>query len=189
MLQRAFLTWLRNYHFRKARCNTPVIQALGVGETPMDLTQLANIGEFIGGLAVLITLVYLAIQLKQGTTALASNRHHEMLDLVLKNNFSPVSESREYAEFIATAPENPESLDEIVWLRFVYYAYGTYAMWEDAYVSHKRGLIDDEIWAAWDGGARSLSVNEGCRKFWAQEREAHSPLFREYIDKHVFPIE
>ncbi len=28
----------------------------------MDLTQLANLGEFIGGLAVLATLVYLAIQ-------------------------------------------------------------------------------------------------------------------------------
>ncbi len=26
----------------------------------MDLTQLANLGEFIGGVAVLLTLVYLA---------------------------------------------------------------------------------------------------------------------------------
>ncbi len=30
----------------------------------MDLTQLANLGEFIGGLAVLVTLVYLAVQLR-----------------------------------------------------------------------------------------------------------------------------
>ncbi len=28
----------------------------------MDLTQLANLGEFIGGVAVLVTLVYLAIR-------------------------------------------------------------------------------------------------------------------------------
>ena len=28
----------------------------------MDLTQLANLGEFIGGVAVLMTLVYLAVQ-------------------------------------------------------------------------------------------------------------------------------
>ena len=31
----------------------------------MDLTQLANLGEFIGGLAVLATLVYLAVQMRQ----------------------------------------------------------------------------------------------------------------------------
>ena len=30
----------------------------------MDLTQLANLGEFIGGVAVLVTLVYLAIQVR-----------------------------------------------------------------------------------------------------------------------------
>ena len=31
----------------------------------MDLAQLANLGEFIGGIAVLATLVYLALQVKQ----------------------------------------------------------------------------------------------------------------------------
>ncbi len=30
----------------------------------MDLTQLANLGEFIGGVAVLVTLIYLAVQLR-----------------------------------------------------------------------------------------------------------------------------
>ena len=31
----------------------------------MDLTQLANLGEFIGGVAVLVTLIYLAVQFGQ----------------------------------------------------------------------------------------------------------------------------
>ncbi len=35
----------------------------------MDLTQLANLGEFIGGVAVLVTLIYLAIQVRQGAAA------------------------------------------------------------------------------------------------------------------------
>ena len=30
----------------------------------MDLTQLANLGEFIGGAAVLVTLIYLATQVR-----------------------------------------------------------------------------------------------------------------------------
>lgn len=32
----------------------------------MDLTQLANLGEFIGGVAVLVTLIYLAVQIRAG---------------------------------------------------------------------------------------------------------------------------
>ncbi len=35
----------------------------------MDLTQLANLGEFIGGVAVLVTLVYLAVQTRQARAA------------------------------------------------------------------------------------------------------------------------
>ena len=35
----------------------------------MDLTQLANLGEFIGGVAVLVTLVYVAVQVRQGAVA------------------------------------------------------------------------------------------------------------------------
>ncbi len=31
----------------------------------MDLAQLANLGEFIGGVAVLVTLIYLALQIRQ----------------------------------------------------------------------------------------------------------------------------
>ena len=38
----------------------------------MDLTQLANLGEFIGGIAVLLTLVYLAAQVHQGNQAARS---------------------------------------------------------------------------------------------------------------------
>ena len=39
----------------------------------MNLTQLANLGEFIGGIAVLVTLVYLALQVRQNTSALRAS--------------------------------------------------------------------------------------------------------------------
>lgn len=109
-----------------------------------------------------------------------------MLDLVLKNNFSPISENREFAEFIAQRHESPDTVDEMDWMRFVHFAYGTFGIWEHAYISHQRGLIDDEIWTAWDLAAKSIFVNNGYRKFWSQERTAHSPNFRAYIDQNVF---
>lgn len=33
----------------------------------MDLAQLADLGEFTGGAGVLVTLVYLALQVRRGT--------------------------------------------------------------------------------------------------------------------------
>ena len=124
----------------------------------MDFTQLANLGDFVGGVAVLVTLVYLAIQVKQGTSALSSSRHHDMLEFIFSNNYSPVSKDREYAEFILRAEQSPDELDETDWYRFVLYAYGIYAAWEDAYISHRRSLIDVEVWKAWEGASLPTST-------------------------------
>ncbi len=35
----------------------------------MNLDQLANLGEFVGGVAVLLTLIYVAVQVRQGAIA------------------------------------------------------------------------------------------------------------------------
>ena len=152
----------------------------------MDLTQLANLGEFIGGVAVLVTLVYLAVQVRQGTAALASNRHHEMLDAVNRNSTAPISMDREFAQFVLRGQEAPDELDETDWYRFVNFAYGVYGMWEHAFVSHRRGLIDTEFWLAWDGAGRSLWAGPGFRKFWEQERSGHTPIFQAYMDAEIF---
>ncbi len=44
----------------------------------MDLTQLANLGEFIGGVAVLVTLIYLAIQLRRARPGLPQLRQQRL---------------------------------------------------------------------------------------------------------------
>jgi len=77
----------------------------------MDLTQLANLGEFIGGVAVLATLVYLAIQVRQNTRSLQATRHQESLRMA-QGLFAPFVENREFADFIRMARDTPESLDE-----------------------------------------------------------------------------
>ena len=38
----------------------------------MNLEQLANLGEFVGGIAVIASIVYLAIQIKQNTRSVKS---------------------------------------------------------------------------------------------------------------------
>ena len=50
----------------------------------MDLTQLANLGEFIGGVAVLVTLIYLALQVRQSTSAQRTAAELAVADLTYK---------------------------------------------------------------------------------------------------------
>lgn len=43
----------------------------------MTLEELANLGEFVGGVAVIISLLYLAVQIRQNTKAVRSASYHQ----------------------------------------------------------------------------------------------------------------
>ena len=48
----------------------------------MDLQSLGNLGEFISGLAVVISLVYVALQVRQNTQSLRTENYARALDRV-----------------------------------------------------------------------------------------------------------
>lgn len=48
----------------------------------MDLQTLANLGEFLGGVAVIVSLVYVALQVRQNTQSLRTENYGRALDRV-----------------------------------------------------------------------------------------------------------
>jgi len=58
----------------------------------MDLTQLANLGEFIGGIAVLVTLIYLALQIRQGNAVQTRETYRAFVTEMNRVLFSPMTD-------------------------------------------------------------------------------------------------
>ena len=58
----------------------------------MDLTQLANLGEFIGGAAVLVTLMYLALQVRQGNQAQTRDTYRAFVTEMNRVLFTPMTD-------------------------------------------------------------------------------------------------
>ena len=63
----------------------------------MDIQTLGNLGEFIGSLAVLVTLLYLAIQTKQTVTIARQSslsdileRRQDLMNLIMERDFIEV---------------------------------------------------------------------------------------------------
>ena len=78
----------------------------------MDLTQLANLGEFIGGAAVLVTLIYLAVQVRHARREQEAQR----LAMALQTMFA-ASEPLFYpgnASVVADAIADSGSLESLV---------------------------------------------------------------------------
>ena len=70
---------------------------------------LGNYGEFVGSIAVLATLIYLAFQIRQNTAQLASASLQAMADR-MENKLLFVAGNRLFAEQAVRLLEEPESL-------------------------------------------------------------------------------
>ena len=46
----------------------------------MSLEDLGNLGEFVGAIGVVVSLVYLAYQIRQNTAAVRASTHQAMID-------------------------------------------------------------------------------------------------------------
>ena len=148
----------------------------------MNLTQLANLGEFIGGVAVLVTLIYLALQLRQGLQWNKRVAFGETLTILLGFT-DQVAESKELAQLYNQGRAHLESLDEDDALRFHCLQLRRYAAFERVIDFHRVGAIKAELLEAVRRIVREDLAHPGCRRWWEIEgRTIFADDFSEWID-------
>ncbi len=110
----------------------------------MTLQDLGNLGEFIGAIAVVITLVYLAAQIRQNTRALHSSSYSQAAEQLWLVNLAIAQDgdlARIIAEFNAGKPlplEDSVRLESALNPLF-------FGM-ENLYRQYERGLLDSDTW-------------------------------------------
>ncbi len=75
----------------------------------MDIMELGAIGEMVGGVAVLATLIYLAVQVRQGNKTERAQAHRSWTREMNHAFFSPLQEP-EFANMVRRAGEDFASL-------------------------------------------------------------------------------
>ena len=102
------------------------------------------IGEVLGALGVMATLVYLSIQTKQTGRMVRAQTTHQMSESIREVMLAFTD--REFSEAIMGIDDNPQPHEELMTVGWVFAA--TRAV-ETQYYLHKEGIFDAEIWAAW----------------------------------------
>ena len=147
----------------------------------MDLTQLANLGEFIGGVAVLVTLVYLALQVRLNTQ---SNRYLFTQNLVTNEAHANlmVATHGDLAEIIQnTATGQHETLAPTDRLRMNAYMYSVYSQIDMAYHQYRAGQLEERVWQRWDYEIPVFLGVPGFAMWWTQDKQRFSSDFVRYV--------
>ena len=99
----------------------------------MTLDQWASIAEIIAAIAVVASLIYLAVQLRQNTTAVMLNTAHSVTD-ELQQTFSLLASDESLAEVFALAATEPE-LSGVTRVRFNTFVSNLMRVYENASTS------------------------------------------------------
>ena len=156
----------------------------------VSLEDLGNLGELIGALAVVISLVYLAIQIRQNTAHMRENSEYSKL--LLQENF--VSSEERLAIGLLTNDEmyriwrlgstTTEELQDDDRERFGLLIYSNMYRYHFLYraraiepLEYKRSLVQID----------RLAAMPAVRNWWSRQREGFSfdPEFVEFVDERI----
>ena len=148
----------------------------------MSLSDLASIGSFVSAFAVLVSLIYLSLQIQQNT------KHSRAL--IQQGRAARICQSlTDMAEldwtdgmdacFAGAADVDPKDLR-----RFNFIARTYFVSAEDSFLQHQEGLMDSQVFDGFEGSMRAgLAASPGFRKAWKISRLSYVPAFREYVDR------
>jgi hypothetical protein len=147
----------------------------------MDITTLAAWGEFLGGVAVVVSLIYLASQIRQNSKLLRASTASATFagDTSCSTLIAGDPEmARIFWDGIADRSLLSESdrrqFDPLLSLFF--------AGWNQAYQFAKDGVIGPNVWEARRRGLLRLLRQSGMRQWWNEWRDTYSDDFAEFVD-------
>ena len=149
----------------------------------MTLNELGSLGEFMSGLAVVVTLVYLAIQIRHNTRAVRSSMHQDMVESTLRIAES-LSDNADIARIVLKADEGYDNLTKEELIRFEAYAERVFSNFESVFYSYRNSMLEEDLWESWESSYLADISRDAMRRFWHEERPLHLRDYMDFIEQH-----
>ncbi len=160
----------------------PRSESKGNEDSIVTVIELGSLGEFIGAIGVVITLVYLALQIRHNTRAVRSSMHQDMIESTLRIAES-LSDNGELVLIVIKAEANYDDLTTEEHYRFEAYAERVFGNFESVYYSYRNSMIEEDLWESWESSFLTDISRDAMRRFWQDERPQHLRDFMDFVDQ------
>jgi len=149
----------------------------------MVLSDLASLGSFISGIAVVITLIFLLVQtrqtLKNQRSLMQQGRTARIVDLIFRQT------EPELMDVIVRGRTGDTTLEPLQIETFLNMARASLVSMEDTYLQHLLGTIDPAAWKTSTSRLADLLSQPGMRAAWNGYRPIFSRDFAEHCDRLI----
>ena len=143
------------------------------------LQKWAHFAEISGAVAVVVSLLYVGIQVSENTDAQLGET--EMNLFSLGYDWDKWYQDVAFVAVVAKANEDLASLSTVERLQFEKHVMMGLNLWEYALSSHARGQIDDDEWRAWN----NYFAGELKKKEWLAIYHEYQDGYPEGFQKHI----
>lgn len=150
----------------------------------MTWDTLANIGEFVSAIAVLISLAYLAVQIRQNTQTVRANAYHGAATEWLSFT-AHLSSDPELAELYHQGRVAPGLLTPEQSRRFDLLLDTNLGLTENVFLQYRLGFLTQTNQDRFAAVLRAQFQTEGVRRYWRRRRAFFTAEFVAYIEREL----
>src|SRR5215472_13904589 len=147
----------------------------------MDWDAISAISQAVGSLAVVLSVLYLAVQVHQ-STRVARLATQDAAATALRDVTKPLMENADLERIWRVGLEDIAALSVEERARFFHAAYQFLKAFETIHFHYVYGRMDRQLFEGWHGLLRHYVVAPGMAHYWKLRPEVFSERFRKFVD-------
>lgn len=148
------------------------------------LSDWASVAEIIGAAAIVISLIYVGIQVNDSTRAVRSATANDAAALTTSWYVEVGSDAQRGGVFY-DGITSFESLSPKETFQFLMIMHAVMLPFQNAYYLSQEGTLDIEVQQSLTSGIRSVTDSPGFQHYWRIRRELFRTDFADYVDNLI----
>jgi hypothetical protein len=148
----------------------------------MNWEAISAIGQVVGALAVVISLIYLASQVRSSARETRRAAMRSTVDAITRLA-RDATNNADLAELRNRGFRDFESLEDTDRARFSSYMHSTFRVAEDVYYQHLDEHVDPHRWLGYEAALRDVNKAPGVQAWWRSHSHWFSEKFVKFVDQ------
>jgi len=148
----------------------------------MKLKQWASVAEIIGAFAVVISLVYVGIQVNDSAGAVRSASANDA-SVALQAFYLQLGSDRETSSIVYRGLTSEQALTNEEEYQFLMVLHGAFLGFQNSYLLAEEGTIDEELLNSLKINVANIHRLPGMKRYWRQRRGYLHSGFVAWVDR------
>lgn len=153
----------------------------------MSWEAVGALAESLGALAVVISLVYLAYQIRQNTHAMRL-AEYDSRATAFREIVTNIGRSAESARIFLEGGRDLDALSDVDNVQFVTMMNSAFTTFENFHYKTQQGMVDEQMSESWRNGLHAYLAMPGVHRYWEYQRTMYTKRFQAYVDREIADI-